>query len=76
MGEKRTLHESVVSNESNIVNFVLDDHLPINGNIDVLLSFCLDNLIYVQYTDFFYNKCKLGAIVEAALIVRNGGENA
>ncbi len=76
MGEKKTLLESIVTNESDIANFVLDDHLPINGNVDGLLSFYLDNLIYVQHTDSFYNNCKLGATVEAALIVRNGGENA
>jgi hypothetical protein len=76
MGEKRALQETIVSNKPVIDNFKLDDHLLISRNIDGLPSFSVNSLIYVQGARFRYYKCKLGGTLEAASIVKNGGENA
>jgi len=76
MGEKRALRETIVSNKPDIANFGLDDHLPFSRNINGLHSFSVNSLIYVQDARFYYYKCKLGATLEAALMVKNGEDNA
>ena len=76
MGEQRAARERIDSNKTSIINFVIDDHLPITGNIVYLHSFQADKLIYVHNYAFCYNKCKFADTLESALMVENGEENA